>query len=249
MSLGVQESDTSFSVTSNVAVSTTSTTHGKKKSPVHEHCRTATTEEKEEKPGPQWMWCKYCMDPSYSAQSTTNMRNHLARTHGITSSKLSAVIRTKGHDTVDSLYTQLLLLLGESKETLDQEILQRTVNQQVVNQTLLDLIIVRRLPFRCVQWPEWHAFVKALNPQGQVFMPTSHTTVQSRLDKWFLQSKDIVRKRLQSSQTHIHLAIDIWTSPSHDLLLAVCASFIDTLDSYRNILLALRTVPGHSGES
>src|SRR5205085_1824475 len=56
-------------------------------------------------------------------------------------------------------------------------------------------------------------------------------------------------KRLQSSRTSIHLAVDIWTSPSHDLLLAVCASFVDAQDCYQNILIALRTVSGHSGET
>jgi hypothetical protein len=98
-----------------------------------------------------------------------------------------------------------------------------------------------------VEWPEWHALVQALNPQGRVFMPTSHNTIKQRIDAWFPHAKDIVRKRLQSSQTSIHLAVDIWTSPSHDLLLAICATFVDAQDRFRNILIALRTVCGHSG--
>lgn len=51
----------------------------------------------------------------------------------------------------------------------------------------------------------------------------------------------MVRKRLQSSQTSIHLAVDMWTSPSHDLLLAICASFVGARDRFRNVLIALRT--------
>jgi hypothetical protein len=177
------------------------------------------------------------------------MRNHLIRVHEIDVSLSTPAVRATATDSIEALYTKLLIQLGSSKDNLDQEILRRTVNQEVVNQTLLDLLIVRRIPFSCVEWPEWHAFVQALNPQGQIFMPTSHNTVKSRLDTLFLQSKDIVRKRLQSSRTSIHLAVDIWTSPSHDLLLAVCASFVDAQDCYRNILIALRTVSGHSGES
>jgi hypothetical protein len=42
--------------------------------------------------------------------------------------------------------------------------------------------------------------------------------------------------------------VDIWTSPNNYLFLAVCASFVDHNDQFRNILIALRTVPGHSGE-
>jgi hypothetical protein len=98
-----------------------------------------------------------------------------------------------------------------------------------------------------VEWLEWHAFTQAINPQGRIFMPTSHNTIKQRVGAWFPQAKDTVRKRLQSSQTSIHLAVDIWTSPSYDLLLAICASFVDTQDRFRNILIALRTVHGHSG--
>jgi hypothetical protein len=218
----------------------------RKISPVHEHCRRPTPEEAKEKQESKWIWCKYC--PSYSSQNTTNMRIHLNSTHGITVDKAShSHVRTSATETVDALYTKLLLRLGESKSDLDQDILRRTVNQQVVDQTLLNLIIIRRLPFSCVEWPEWHAFIRALNPQGHTFIPTSHNTIKQRIDVWFPQAKDIVRKRLQSSQTSIHLAVDIWTSPSQDLLLAICASFVDAKDRFRNVLIALRMVHGHSG--
>ena len=78
-------------------------------------------------------------------------------------------------------------------------------------------------------------------------MPISHNTIKQRIDAWFPHAKDIIRKRLQSSQTSIHLAVDVWTSPSHDLLLAICATFIDAQDRFRNILIALCIVCSHSG--
>ena len=254
MSSEIQEiEDIGLSLTSNAAEGTIDTTDSialtkksRKSSPVHEHCRTPTSDERKEKPGSKWIWCKYC--PKYPAQNTSNMRQHLENVHGITISRMpDSIIRTTATETVEALYAQLLLRLGGSKDDLDKEILRRTVNQQVVNQTLLDLIIVRRLPFSCVEWPEWHAFIQALNPQGHAFMPTSHNTIKQRIETWFPQAKDIVRRRLQSSQTRIHLAVDIWTSPSHDLLLAICASFVDAQDRFRNVLIALRTVRGHSG--
>lgn len=225
-----------------------STKKSRKISPVHEHCRRPTPEEAKEKPESKWIWCKYC--PSYSSQNTTNMRIHLDSTHGIVVDKApQAGVRTSATETVDALYAKLLLRLDESKSGLDQEILRRTVDQQIVDQTLLDLIIIRRLPFSCVEWPEWHAFIRALNPQGHTFMPASHRTIKDRIDTWFPQAKDMVRKRLQSSQTSIHLAVDIWTSPSHDLLLAICASFVDARNRFRNVLIALRPVHGHGGVS
>ena len=199
MSSGIQETeDFELSLTSNVVEGTIETVDSKssakksrKTSPVHEHCRAPTLDERKEKPEPKWIWCKHC--PKYHAQNTSNMRQHLESVHGIIIDKApDSGIRTTATETIEALYTKLLLRLGNSKDDLDQEILRRTVNQQVVDQTLLDLIIVRRLPFSCVEWPEWHAFIQALNPQGYTFMPTSHNTIKQRIKAWFLQAKDIV---------------------------------------------------------
>ena len=226
-------------------ISAPSSSNRKKSSAVHLHCRTPTEEERNTKPEQKWIWCKYCV---YSAQSTTNMKGHLQRTHEITIELSSSIVRTTAGATVQGLYDQLLLKLGNESD-LNHEIFRRTVNQEVVTQTLIDLVIVRRLPFSCVEWPELHAFTQALNPTARSFIPTSHNTLKTGIITWFIQAKDIVRKRLQSSQTKIHLAVDIWTSPSHDLLLGVCASFVDAQDSYHNILIGLRVVRGHSGEN
>jgi len=37
------------------------------------------------------------------------------------------------------------------------------VYQNIVKQALLDLIIVQRLSFLCVEWLEFYTFIKALN--------------------------------------------------------------------------------------
>src|SRR5436190_21057492 len=63
----------------------------------------------------------------------------------------------------------------------------------------------------------------------------------------FTESQDIIQRVLQSAQTNIHLAVDIWTSPSHSLLLGICASFVDIHGEYRNPLIALRPVHSQSG--
>ena len=103
---------------SKTANSAPSTQKSRKTSPVHEHCRTLTLEERQEKPGSQWIWCKYC--PKFPAQSTTNMRQHLDSVHGITTSKVpDSSIRTTATETIKALYTKLLLRLGNSKDDLD----------------------------------------------------------------------------------------------------------------------------------
>ena len=64
----------------------------------------------------------------------------------------------------------------------------------------------------------------------------------------FILDKDIVWRKIQSATTQVHLSIDIWTSLSSYLHLAVCAHFLDTDEQSYSILLALPQVIGHSGE-
>ncbi|KAF1988405.1 hypothetical protein K402DRAFT_391639, partial [Aulographum hederae CBS 113979] len=184
--------DFELSLTSNTFEETTETVHSlastrnsRKSSPVHQHCRPPTSDERKEKPESKWIWCKYCSN--YSAQSTTNMKQHLQRIHEINVDlKADSSIRSGATETVEALYAKLLLQLNDSRNDLDQEILRRIIDQKIVEQTLLDLIIIRRLPFSCVEWPEWHAFVQVINPQGNTFMPTSHNTIKQRIETWFL---------------------------------------------------------------
>src|SRR5438045_4274948 len=121
------------------------------------------------------------------------------------------------------------------------------VHRNTIKQALLDLIIVRWLPFSCVEWPEFHAFVKALNQEAPSIIPTHHSMITAWILEHFTESQDIIQRVLQSAKTNIHLAVDIWTSPSHALLLGICASFVDIQDEYRNLLIALRMVSSQSG--
>lgn len=144
--------------------------------------------------------------------------------------------------TYNRLYEQ-----GQTAE-FDQSVLDHTINVKLVLQALIDLIVVRRLPLRIVEWPEFHRFCATLNPTSPAKLPSSHHTIKKRIEETFPEAKDIVRRAIQSAKTRIHLAIDIWTSPNNHLFLAICASFTDHTDQFRNILIGLRTVPGQSGE-
>ena len=83
------------------------------------------------------------------------------------------------------------------------------VHRSTIKQALLDLIIVRRLPFSCVEWPEFHAFVKALNLEAPSIIPTHYSTIIAWILEHFVESQDIVRKVLQSTKTKIHLAVNV----------------------------------------
>ena len=62
---------------------------------------------------------------------------------------------------MQALYEKLLTK-GEV-QGLEGEVLRCTVEKGAIKQTLLDLIIIQQLPFSCVKWPEFYAFIKALN--------------------------------------------------------------------------------------
>ena len=81
-------------------------------------------------------------------------------------------------------------------------------------------------------------------------IPKSHTTIRYKILQAFQDHKDIIRKKLQSALTHIHLSLDIWTSPNRKLLLGITADFINyEEESHIKALLALRPVKGHSGKA
>jgi hypothetical protein len=217
-------------------------------SSIHKHTRTATKEEKAHTK--KRYFCKYCppQDPKGHHSSTVGLQGHL-RKHNIewnpAENQEHTTAKDQGERSLLELY-QMLLARGEV-QGLEGEVLKRTVHRNTIKQALLDLIIVRRLPFSCVEWPEFHAFVKALNREAPSIIPVHHSTITAWILEHYTESQDIVRKVLQSAKTNIHLAVDIWTSPSHALLLGICASFVDIQDEYQNLLIALRTVSSQSG--
>jgi hypothetical protein len=222
-------------------------------STIHRHCREPNTEEKHRTN--KNYFCKYCVkhdDPSGHHKSTDGLRLHLKSHHQVVWNRSENQPRTTAKDVANQKVAQLyqdILAKGDAKG-LEGEVLRRTTDRDVIQRTLTDLILVRRLPFSCVEWPELHAFVKALNPVANSLdlIPTDHTTITRWIDKVFLESQDVVRRILQSAKTPIHLAVDIWTCPNHTLLLGICSSFVDVNDNYQNILIGLRTVASQSGE-
>jgi hypothetical protein len=198
--------------------------------------------------------CARCTptDPKGWHTGTDGLKGHLKKAHGIiwtaAENEHRTTPRTEAEESVQVMYDDLLKKGGA--KGLVGELLRRTVQKNLVKQTLLDLIVVRRLPFSCVEWPEFHAFVRALNPEADQpdTIPIHHSTITDWIFCNFVESQDIVRRRLQSAKTNIHLAVDIWTCPNHTLLLGVSASFLDIDDQYHNVLIGLRTVYSQSGE-
>jgi len=137
---------------------------------------------------------------------------------------------------------------GQTSE-IDTQVFRKQLNQDVINEALVSLIVVRNLPFSTVEWPEFHTFCQVLNPESKDFVTTTHSQVKNKIKKAYEIHKDTIRKKLQSALTSIHLSVDIWTSPNKHLLLGVTGDFIDCIEEkHLKTLLGLRPVAGHSGD-
>ena len=95
-------------------------------------------------------------------------------------------------ESIQALYKKLLAR-GEV-QGLEGEVLRYIVEKGAIKQTLLDLIIVRQLPFSCIKWPEFHAFVKALNREAvnPDIVPIHHSTITDWIHSHFTESQDVV---------------------------------------------------------
>ena len=196
-------------------------------------------------------FCNYCspQNPKGHYVSTIELQHYLKK-HDIEQSTKENNRRTIARDqeekSIQDLYKKLLAK-GEV-QGLEGKVLKRIVEQNTIKQALLDLIIVRRLPFSCMEWLEFHAFIKAINQEVSSFILVHYSTITDWIHSNFSKAQDIVQRVLQLAKTKIHLAIDIQTSPSHALLLRICASFIDIQDKYQNPLIALCIIHSQSGD-
>ena len=194
---------------------------------------------------------KYCIhcttDPIFKTTVTTNLRNHLKTKHKIIVEGTQSPIQATTIEQLQQLYLQAESL--RQTDNIDAQVFRKQLNQDVINEALVSLIVVRNLPFQLVEWSEFHTFCQVLNPESHSAITTAHSQIGKKIDQAWQCHKDTVRKKLQSALSSIHISVDIWTSPNKLLLLAVVADFIDCIEEkHIKALLALPPVKGHSGQ-
>jgi hypothetical protein len=221
--------------------------HSKTQAPsaVWAHCRAAIDGEDSD---PKLKYCTHCTtSPVYSTNISTNMQKHLKGQHKIDVEVSVSRIQSTTLQQLEHLYSQVQS--SGQTEDIDSQVFKNHLNQTVINEALISLIVVRNLPLRMVEWPEFHTLCQVLNPKSDSFITTAHSQIGRKIKESWQIHKDTIRKRLQSALSSIHLSVDIWTSPNRHLLLAVTADFVDyNEEKLVKALLALRTVKGHSGE-
>lgn len=154
-------------------------------------------------------YCLYCEAPNQIYHSTvaTNFRRHLEADHTIVITTEASPVQAE----VISQLQQLYLKAEESGQTkeIDTQVFRKYLNPDAIKEALVSLIVVRSLAFRLVEWPEFHVLCQLLNPEAKEVMTTAHSTVSKILDRSWITHKDVVRRKLQSAISSIHLSLDI----------------------------------------
>jgi hAT family C-terminal dimerisation region len=189
--------------------------------------------------------CRYC-DPPYSTTVHTNFKNHLRKSHQIT-------VFPKETRTIERARAQLTrIYTGASSQIaaeIDQKILEEFLQQDVIDEALIRLLTVRRLPLRLLEWPEFHAFCQTLNPYASSYLNQSHSALPKKIEKSFERAKVIVRSQLELLETRVHISLDIWTSPNRYLFIGICAHYVNrTKETSQRALLGLRQIGGHTAQ-
>ncbi|OWT42270.1 hypothetical protein VFPPC_18424 [Pochonia chlamydosporia 170] len=238
----------SESIISESSTSRSRNTRGRTAVGTWSHARTAVRGETEFKGRNRLLYCRHCpQENAYSTSVTTNFRKHLESKHNIRVIEDLTPLQSSIFEGFEQLYQQAQDL-GRTTE-IEAQVFKSYLDQDKINKALAWLIVVRNLPYRIVESREFHLFISTLNPVAKDFLPFAHSTIPKIIDQHFLSAKDVIRKKLQSAISKIHLFLDIWTSPNRLLLLGICAHFVDHAQETRSkALLALRPVANHSGE-
>ena len=132
-------------------------------------CRTAPEGQERDENGRKLYWCGQ-PECEYRSCTTTNMRLHLKQKHRIDiQSALGKAYRTKEAE------TELEEILKQIQSTdLSDKILQETLDQKLIEYTLLELIIVQNLSFQIVESRKFYKFYLALNCQAIQSLTISH---------------------------------------------------------------------------
>lgn len=175
------------------------------------------------------------------------MRNHLKSKHQIFIDSTPSPLQQSILNQLQQLYLKADSL--DQTQQIDTQAFQSILSQDIIDEALVSLIVVQNFPFSVVEWPEFHTLCRVLNPESESCIITAHNSVPKKIEQSWLVQKDIIRKKLQSALSSVHLSLDIWTSPNRLLFLGICAHFVEQSDEkLSKALIALRIMANHSGE-
>ncbi|KJZ69425.1 hypothetical protein HIM_11198 [Hirsutella minnesotensis 3608] len=193
-------------------------------------------------------YCMHCPDPPYRTTVSTTFRNHLLKNHGIELQTDEHPIKRQRDTLIQDAFAKAGEMSAAKRSMEQEETLRAAVNRKAAIEALVQLVTVRNLSYNCCSWPELHAFVCAINNTANDLISLSHGSIQKLVSNSYCVHKDILRRKLQSSPSKLHLSADVWSAPNHKGFLGICVKFVDpdTKDTLQ-ALLALSELPGLDG--
>ena len=188
-------------------------------------------------------WCSYCANPTYSCASTTTARNHLRKTHNIVVQVEESKAKQLRSERFKNIFNKVELTQETKRQAEEKRILKKSLHSKAFHEALVQLITLRNLPHRMVEWPEFQALLMTVNYTVNEILVTAHSTVSRLIDRSFVVHKEIFKQKLQQSLSKIHFTIDMWTSPNHKAFQAICVHFVDA--DTKTLCKALIGLPEH----
>ena len=107
--------------------------------------------------------------------------------------------------------------------------------------------MVRNLPYDAVTWPKLQALLLTVNYTCEEALIDSHNSVPRMIEESYILNKEVLKQKLLSSLTPIHLSLDAWSSPNQKTFIAICGHFVNNTGVLRKALLALPFLPSRHG--
>jgi hypothetical protein len=121
------------------------------------------------------MYCKHCIEKSHGLKSTSNFRQYLESKYKIIVLAQLGSVRA----TIETQLRELYIQFRTTNQIIEVDFLafRNALDKEGIVAALISLITVRNLPFRIVEWPEFHVFYRVLNSEIDGYIITAHSEV------------------------------------------------------------------------
>ena len=179
---------------------------------------------------------------SFTGTVTTNIRAHLRR-HGVLISEQEPLAKKAGKEKLKQIVQKMKDHATVQRQNKEAEVLRSCIQKTVVREALAELIVARNLPYEATTWPELRALLLSVNYMADDALAASSRTVPATIQLSYELDKEVLKGRLQTAVSPIHLSFDCWSSPNRKSFLAIVAHFVDDMYQRQKALLALPYLP------
>ncbi len=151
----------------------------------------------------------YCLMCEWNSASLTSVRAHLAKKHGIEIKAGEIWAKWLREECLSNILNSLQVSRQVEREAQEERILRAAINHNTSNEALVQLITTQNLPYNAVTWPKLHALLMTVNYTAEEVVINAKLIVPKLIEQSYIVHRDILKLKLQSSLSKIHISIDI----------------------------------------